>query len=103
MLTKLVKGYLFRVMKKTLLTLIAGLLMSPALSMASEGTANVIVYTSYPDDVISYIYVIPADVNESAPDRETKITYFKPPVFTNNILVSRNYRNVLCTKYTICN
>jgi hypothetical protein len=33
--------------------------MSPVLSMGSERTANVIVYTSYPDDVISYIYVIP--------------------------------------------
>ena len=95
-------GYLFRVMKKVLLALIAGLLMAPALSMGFEGTANVIVYTSYPNDVISYIYVIPAEQNESVSGRETAITYFKPPVFRNNILVSRNYRNVLCTKYTIC-
>ena len=94
---------MFRVMKKMLLSLIAGLLMAPALSIGSEGTANVIVFTSYPDDVISYIYVIPAEQNESVSGRETKITYLKPPVFTNNILVSRNYRNVLCTKYTICN
>ena len=93
---------MFRVMKKVLLALIAGLLMAPALSMGFEGAANVIVYTSYPNDVISYIYVIPAEQNESVSGRETAITYFKPPVFTNNILVSRNYRNVLCTKYTIC-
>jgi hypothetical protein len=89
-------------MKKVILTLIAVLLTAPALTTGSEGSGDVIVYTSYPDDVISYIYVIPARQNEAASGNDTKITYLKPPVFTNQIFVSRNYRSVLCTKYTIC-
>ncbi|MEW6144591.1 MAG: hypothetical protein AB1598_06180 [Thermodesulfobacteriota bacterium] len=93
---------MFRLMKKVILALIAVLMTAPALTMGSEGSGEVIVYTSYPDDVISYIYVIPyrQEVTESGSD--TKITYLKPPVFTNQILVSRNYKTVLCTKYTIC-
>lgn len=90
-------------MKKVLISLIAGLLIAPALTLGSEGTQNVIVYTSYPDDVISYIYVIPARQDESVSGGETPLTFFKPPAFTSNLLVSRNYRSVLCTKYTICN
>jgi hypothetical protein len=89
-------------MKNVILTLIALSLIAPAMSLGSEGSEDVIVYTSYPDDVISYIYVIPAERKETGSEADTKIAYLKPPVFTNQIFVSRNYKTVLCTKYTIC-
>ena len=90
-------------MKKLLLFLILGLLCLPALAHASESVDRVIVYASYPDNSLSYIYVINADGKEKAPDSRTSVAYLKPPVFTDQTFVSRYYRNVLCTKYSICN
>jgi hypothetical protein len=90
-------------MKKLLVLFIAGLLWAPALSSGSEHEENVIVYSTYPNNNISYIYVLPAEGNGSASGTGVNIAYLKPPVFSSQIYVSRNYRNILCTKYTICN
>jgi len=90
-------------MKKLLLILIIGLLSATAITHASETADQVIVYTAYPNNSLSYIYVIHADGKESAPDARTTVAYLKPPVFTDQSFVSRYYRNILCTKYTICN
>ena len=80
-----------------------GLLSATAITHATETTDRVIVYTAYPNNSISYIYVIPADGKESATAARTTVAYLKPPVFTDQSFVSRYYRNILCTKYTICN
>ena len=90
-------------MKKLLVLLIAGLLWAPVMSSGSEVSEEVIVYSTYPNNNISYIYVLPAEGEDSASDSGTSVAYLKPPVFSNQIFVSRNYRNILCTKYTICN
>lgn len=90
-------------MKKLILILIIGLLSVPVLAQAMETADQVIVYTAYPNNSISYIYVIPADGKEPASSARTTVAYLKPPVFTDQSFVSRYYRNILCTKYTICN
>ncbi len=102
MLTILVNGYFFRVMKGLLVTLLAAMLLSPLASLGNEGSDSVIVYPSYPDGGISYIYVIPGYQGEPVEGQETSVAYVKQPVFKNKVLASRNYRQILCTKYTIC-
>lgn len=90
-------------MKKVILILLGGLMLSPSLSMAAEEPGSVIAYTTYPNDVISYIYVIPAEKKDAESGQSPEITYLKPPVFTNQLFAGRNYKTVLCGKYTICN
>jgi len=90
-------------MKKLIFTLMGILMLSPVLSMAAEGSEAVIAYSTYPNDVISYIYVIPAGKQSPEPGQTPEITYLKPLVFTNQLFAGRNYRAVLCGKYTFCN
>ncbi len=90
-------------MKKLLVLLIAGLFWAPVLSSGTEHEENVIVYSAYPNNYISYIYVLQPEGKGSASGPGVNIAYLKPPVFSNQLYVSRNYRNILCTKYTICN
>ena len=78
-------------------------MLFPALSLAAEESDSVIAYTTYPNDVISYIYVIPAEEKDAESDQSPEITYLKPPVFTSRLFAGRNYKTVLCGKYTICN
>jgi hypothetical protein len=90
-------------MKKVIFTILGFLMLSPVLSAASEEPDSVIAYTTYPNDVISYIYVIPAQEDDQKSDQSPDITYLKPPVFTSQLFAGRNYKTVLCGKYTICN
>jgi hypothetical protein len=90
-------------MKKVILTILGVFMLFPALSMAAEEPGSVIAYTTYPNDVISYIYVIPAEKKDAESGQSPEITYLKPPVFTNQLFAGRNYKTVLCGKYTICN
>jgi hypothetical protein len=90
-------------MKKLILLLMLGLLSASSLVQAAETADQVIVYAAYPNNSLSYIYVISADGDGKAPDTRTNVAYLKPPVFTDQTFVSRYYRNILCTKYSICN
>ncbi len=94
---------MFRVMKKVIFILLGILMLYPALSRAVEEPGGVIAYSTYPNDVISYIYVIPADKKGPESGQNTEITYLKAPVFTSELFAGWNYRAVLCGKYTFCN
>jgi len=90
-------------MKKLIFTILGVLMLSPVLSAAAEESDSVIAYTTYPNDVISYIYIIPVEEKDQKPDQSPEITYLKPPVFTSQLFAGKNYKTVLCGKYTICN
>lgn len=90
-------------MKRVIFTLLGVLMLSPALSAISEESGSVIAYSTYPNDVISYIYVIPAPAKDEGSGQTPEITYLKPLVFTNQLFAGRNYKTVICGKYTICN
>ena len=90
-------------MKKIILTLLVAVMLAPALSLAAEESGHIIAYSTYPNDVISYIYVIPADKKDTESGQSAELTYLKAPVFTSELFAGKNYRAVLCGKYTFCN
>ena len=90
-------------MKKLILTVLGILMLSTALSSASEESGGVIAYSTYPNNVISYIYVLPAEKKDPESEKAPEITYLKQPVFNNQLFAGSNYKTVLCGKYTFCN